>query len=50
MYEILVDFDSCEKDTLFRETIRRFGFSAVTARARRYLEFGLKALRASGRV
>ena len=50
MHEILVDFDSCEKDTLFRETVRLFGFSAVTARARRYLEYALKALRASGRV
>ena len=50
MYEVLMDFNSCEKDTLFRETVKLFGFSAVTAKARRFLELGFAALKASGRI
>ena len=50
MYELLVDFNSCEKDTLFRETVRLFGLSAVTAKARKFLEYGLAVLQESGRI
>ncbi len=50
MYEVLIDFNSCEKDTLFRETVKLFGLSAVTAKARRFLEFGFEALQKSGRI
>lgn len=50
MYEILIDFNSCELDTLYRETIKLFGFSAVTSKARKYLDFGMEALRHSGRI
>lgn len=50
MYEVLIDFNSCEKDTLFRETVKLFGLSAVTARARKYLEYGFAVLRKSGRI
>ncbi len=50
MYEVLIDFSSCEQDTLYRETVKLFGFSAVTAKARKYLDFGMKALKKSGRV
>ena len=50
MYEVLVDFNSCEQDTLFRETVKLFGFSAVTAKARKFLEYGLTALKGSGRL
>lgn len=50
MTEVLMDFSSCEEDTLYRETVKLFGFSAVTAKARHYLEFGRKALQRSGMV
>ena len=50
MYEVLVDFHSCETDTLYRETVKLFGFSAVTAKARKYLEAGFLALKQSGRI
>ena len=50
MYEVLIDFNSCEKDTLFRETVKLFGLSAVTAKARKFLEYGFTALRESGRI
>ena len=50
MYEVLIDFNSCEKDTLFRETVKLFGLSAVTAKARRFLEYGFEALQKSGRI
>jgi hypothetical protein len=50
MYEVLIDFNSCEKDTLFRETVKLFGLSAVTAKARKFLEYGFTALQKSGRI
>lgn len=50
MYEVLIDFNSCEKDTLFRETIKLFGLSTLTAKARKFLEYGLTALQESGRI
>ena len=50
MYEVLIDFNSCEKDTLFRETVKLFGLSTVTAKARKFLEYGLDALKKSGRI
>jgi hypothetical protein len=50
MHEVLIDFNSCEKDTLFRETVKLFGLSAVTARARKYLDCGFAVLQKSGRI
>ncbi len=50
MYEVLMDFQSCEQDTLFRETVRLFGFSAMTSKMKPYLEHGLKHLQQSGRI
>ena len=50
MYEVLIDFNSCEKETLYRETVKLFGLSAVTAKARKFLEYGLQALQKSGRI
>ena len=50
MYEVLIDFNSCEKNTLFRETVKLFGLSAVTAKARKFLEYGFSALQKSGRI
>lgn len=50
MLEILLDFHSCQQDTLFRETVRFFGYSAVTNKSRPYLELALKLLQQSGRI
>ena len=50
MCEVLFDFASCEKDVLFRETIRLFGLNTLTAKARQYLEYALAALQESGRI
>ena len=50
MFEVLTDFNSCEKETLFRETLRLFGLSAVTDKARVFLEQGFTALKRTGRI
>ena len=50
MCEVLFDFASCEKDVLFRETIRLFGLNTLTTKARQYLEYALAALQESGRI
>ena len=50
MYEILVDFTSCDRDVLFRETLRLFGLNALTAKARQYLDCALAVLQKAGRV
>ena len=50
MYEVLVDFASCERDVLFRETIRLFGLNTLTAKARQYLEYAVDVLRNTGRL
>ncbi len=50
MYEVLVDFASCEHDVLFRETIRLFGLNTLTAKARQYLEYAVAVLRNTGRL
>jgi hypothetical protein len=49
MHEILIDFNSCEKDVLFRETVKLFGLSAVTAKARKFLEYGFAVLQKRNR-
>ena len=50
MFEVLVDFASCEHDVLFRETIRLFGLNTLTAKARQYLEYAVAVLQNSGRI
>ena len=50
MYEVLADFASCERDVLFRETIRLFGLNTLTAKARQYLEYAVALLQNSGRI
>jgi hypothetical protein len=50
MYEVLVDFASCEHDVLFRETIRLFGLTTLTAKARQYLEYAVAVLQNTGRL
>ena len=46
----MLTFASCEKDVLFRETIRLFGLNTLTAKARQYLEYAFAALQESGRI
>lgn len=41
MREILSDFHSCEKDVLYRETLKLFGLSFLTEKARKYLDCGM---------
>lgn len=50
MYEILVDFTTCDRDVLFRETIRLFGFNKLTEKARQHLEYAVSVLQNSGRI
>ena len=50
MSEVLTDFSSCEKDTLYRETVKLFGLTAVTAKARKFLDCGFAALQESRRI
>lgn len=50
MYEILIDFQSCEQDTLFRETVRIFGFTSMSVRMKPHLELSLNHLRQCGRI
>ena len=50
MFEILTDFNSCDKDILYRETVKLFGLAVVTAKARKYLDYGFSVLQKSGRI
>lgn len=50
MFEVLIDFNSCSKEILYRETVKLFGLSAVTNKARKYLDYGFDALQKSGRI
>ena len=50
MQEILLDLNSCEKEILFRETVKLFGLSAVTSKARKFLEYGFAVLQQTGRI
>ncbi len=38
MREILRDFGACPQDALYRETLRRFGLTRLTAKARSHLD------------
>lgn len=50
MYEVLTDFHSCEQDVLYRETVKLFGFSAMSNKMRKYLDIAMQVLRESGRI
>jgi hypothetical protein len=50
MLEILDGFQSCEQDPLYRETLRAFGFSTLTNKARPLLDAALELLRNTGKV
>ncbi|MBP5321995.1 MAG: DUF3320 domain-containing protein, partial [Kiritimatiellae bacterium] len=43
MREVLDDFQACETETLYRETVRLFGFSGLTAKMRDILEQARKS-------
>ena len=49
MFELQRNFGDCEKETLFRETLRLFGLSSLTDNARVFLEYGFEVLERSGR-
>ena len=38
MREVETDFGACEQDALYRETLKRFGLSVLTPKARSYLD------------
>ena len=44
MQEILRDFGACPRDALYRETLRRFGLTRLTAKARGYLDIACAQL------
>ena len=46
MEEVLTDFQSCEPDVLYRETVRLFGFNALTAKMRPFLDAALRIYQA----
>ena len=50
MQDILIDYNYCEKEVLFREAVKLFGLSAVTSKARKFLEYGYEILQKTGRI
>ena len=50
MYEVLLGFQSCEKETLYRETLRELGFSTLTDKTKPILDAALAVLNASGKI
>ena len=50
MCEILTDLGGCHQDELYRETIRQFGLSTLTAKARKFLDVAFALLQKSGLI
>ena len=50
MCEILTDLGGCHQDELYRETIKQFGLSTLTAKARKFLDVAFALLQKSGLV
>ena len=50
MEHIVGEFHACDVDVLYRETVRLFGFSGVSAAMRPSLDQALKILQKAGRV
>jgi hypothetical protein len=50
MEQILMDFQSCGTDVLYRETVKLFGFAALTAKMRAALDKALEVVQSRGRV
>ena len=38
MRDVETDFGACERDALYRETLKRFGLTVLTPKARTYLD------------
>lgn len=50
MVDVLLDLQACDRDVLYRETLRLLGFSTLTKKARAYLDDGYGSLERSGKV
>ncbi len=50
MEQILREFHACDVDVLYREAVRLFGFSGVSAAMRPSLDLALKVLQETGRI
>lgn len=50
MCSIINDVGGVNTDQLYRETLRTFGLSALTAKAKKYLNVGMRVLEQSGRM
>ncbi|MBR0505485.1 MAG: hypothetical protein IJJ84_08755, partial [Kiritimatiellae bacterium] len=42
MREVESDFGACEQDALYRETLKRFGLTVLTPKARSYLDVAFR--------
>ncbi|MCR5413877.1 MAG: DUF3320 domain-containing protein [Kiritimatiellae bacterium] len=49
MDAVLRDFGECDRDALYRETVKAFGLSVLTAKARRFLDAADSVRKARGR-
>lgn len=50
MCEVLTDFGGCHQEELYKETLKLFGFTALTAKARKVLDVAFGVLQNSGMV
>ena len=50
MCEVLADLGGCHQDELYKETLKLFGLSTLTAKARKILDVAFKALQNSGLI
>ena len=50
MLDVLLGFQSCEQEALYRETLRSLGFATLTDKARPLLDAALALLRQSGKI
>ena len=50
MCEVLSELGGCHQDELYREAIKCFGLSALTAKARKFLDIAFTSLQNSGRI
>ena len=50
MCEVLADLGGCHQDELYKETLKLFGLSTLTAKARKLLDVAFKALQNSGLI
>ena len=50
MFRVVSDVGTCNTDLLYRETLKLFGLSALTAKAKACLDVGMHVLEQSGRI